>query len=130
MMTDGFIPASEREAAYTLAREAAFDSRGYEGAILEVANHAQVADRRIAELEAERDNHAKHVEQVSSLLQERVRIAPADLVEQLAEARSLIDELAEQLIEHSSTNGSAKIPSHHKANTVLAKVEAYRKEQA
>jgi hypothetical protein len=153
-MTDGFIPASDREyrfeiverdgdywlthkTAYSVTEWPIISMADGESAALVVA-----ADRRIAELEADQRDWRKGVELIASSLGEFapanlscVRIAEVALgvraeAEQLAEARSLIDELAEQLIEHSSTNGSAKIPSHHKANTVLAKVEAYRKEQA
>lgn len=111
-MTDPrFIEASERERRCNLEGPDSNPSQG------EWYEHALAADRRIAELDT--------VKRLS------VELDIADkLTSQLAEAWSLIDELAEQLIQHSATNGSAKIPSRMKANAVLAKVEAYRKDKA
>lgn len=49
MMTDPrYIPPSDREAAYILAKEAAHYSIWYEGAILEVVDHATFMDERDA----------------------------------------------------------------------------------
>ena len=94
-----------------------------------VLDHMNEQDRRIAELEAERDHLTRcldHETKVSFSHKKRAK----DLEAQLVEARSLIDELAAvtnmgrlYASEDIEFHGS---PYDRETATVLAKVEAYK----